>query len=610
MRGLILATGTWVASGCDSPPSNDQSGTPIVNDYDASSVTLPGHCADKSQVWTKTGCVPAPAIKLNTVGFALTQPKLATLPADSDATTFMVHDVTTDAVVYTGSIPDASIAVPDTGDIVRVADFTEFAEPGTYTLEVAGLSRSPQFEIADAVYNDVFRSSLLGLFGQRCGAQVSFAYDGATFAHGNCHQSDAKFNINITPGVSGTHLATGGWHDAGDYGKYVVNGAFSVAFLVKAWEDFGPSLANVDHLPSGTSSSMPSILAEAKYELDWLLKMQQADGSVLHLVCPLTYPGDAVSPEADTMDRFFLQASTSATGYFAAALAAAARVFRSIDANYADSLLAAAQLAQSWLDAHPGPISAADGTVDAPYLAGGPYNISAAGDAAARAWASVELWRTTGAGDLAAIESTLSSTGVAPSWDWAAVENLAAFAYAAADSTSRDAQTIIKVQTAITAAADTLVTNAQVHGYGRALSPNDYNWGSNGTVARSVMNLWAAYRVNPDAKYLTAATRQLDYLLGRNPYGRSFMTGVGFAPPVNPHHRPSNAEKVLMPWPGLLVGGSNKNAGDPLASSCVTADGVSTPGKCWFDEAGDYFVNEIAINWNAALVYALAGFVR
>jgi endoglucanase len=119
------------------------------------------------------------------------------------------------------------------------------------------------------------------------------------------------------------------------------------------------------------------------------------------------------------------------------------------------------------------------------------------------------------------------------------------------------------------------------------------------------MNLWAAYRISSDPKYLDAATQQVDYLLGRNPFGRSFVTGVGFAPPVSPHHRPSNSDRMLVPWPGLLVGGPHKNPRDPKAKEHADVPA----GKFWFDESSDYYVNEIAINWNAALIYALAGFV-
>jgi endoglucanase len=120
------------------------------------------------------------------------------------------------------------------------------------------------------------------------------------------------------------------------------------------------------------------------------------------------------------------------------------------------------------------------------------------------------------------------------------------------------------------------------------------------------MNLQAAYRVTSDSKYLDAATQQVDYLLGRNPFGRSLVTGLGYAPPVYPHHRPSNGDGVNEPWPGLLVGGPHRDTADPLAK----ANPDVPLGKFWYDEAADYYVNEIAINWNGPLVYAAAGFVK
>jgi endoglucanase len=544
-------------------------------------------------------------VKLNTVGYLPARVKRATVPAEVAETSFVVRDVATQQVAYLGELSATSLEVSDTGESVRIADFTTLTTPGAYVVEVAGIAPSPQFEIASSAYDEVLRSSLLGLYGQRCGSSVRIEFDGDTFTHGACHLNDAAFDSTFTPEQSGTTDATGGWHDAGDYGKYTVNGAFSVAFLIKAWEDFGAPLARIDHVAGG-AGALPPILSEAKYQLDWLLKMQQSDGSVLHLVCPKSFPGDAVSPDADHVSRYFLQASSAATAYFAAASAAASRAFQSLDAAYADRLLNAALHAASWLQSNTGAVTAANGTGSAPFVAGGPYNIYGQGEAAARTWAQVEIWRTTGDGDLPAIEASLAKMTAAGSWDWAGVGNLAIFEYAAANNAASSPTTLAQVQNTIVDTADGLASQALRHGYGRALAPTDYNWGSNGMVARSVMNLWAAYRIKQSPEYLDAASQQVDYLLGRNPFGRSFMTGVGFAPPVNPHHRPSNADGNLVPWPGLLVGGPHKDGKDPKA----TRNPDLPAGKFWFDEAADYYVNEIAINWNAALIYALAGFVQ
>jgi endoglucanase len=104
--------------------------------------------------------------------------------------------------------------------------------------------------------------------------------------------------------------------------------------------------------------------------------------------------------------------------------------------------------------------------------------------------------------------------------------------------------------------------------------------------------LQAAHRLSPKLEYVTASLDALGHLLGRNYYGRSFVTGVGFKPPLHPHDRRSGAQNLPEPWPGYLVGGSNPSATN------------------WQDVQANFRVNEIAINWNSALIYALAAFVN
>ena len=595
----VFSTSLVGLTGCDSPAGLQQPHKPNTS-WDAA--VDPRQCP-APEVWTKPGCVQPSLIKLNTVGYLIGRNKLASVPSDAPDATFLIRDVTTQQVAFQGTLPATVVTDVDTGDTVKIADFSSFDAAGSYVLEVGSYATSPTFEIGDDVYDTIFQDSLLGLYGQRCGTALAFEYAGDTFSHATCHWNDAEFDPDFIPGMSGQQVATGGWHDAGDYGKYTVNGAFSVAFLLKAWEDFGQPLGNINHIP-GYTDALPSILAEAKVELDWLLKMQSSDGTVLDLVCPISYPGDSVMPEADIAPRYFLPAATADTSYFAAVAAMGSRVFQAFDSDYAAQLLAAARTALAWLAANPADTPVKDGTGAARLVSGGPYAVNAAANTPPRTWAAVELWRTTGEGDLATIEANLAAMTVAPNWDWPAPGNLAIFDYAASDSTLRDAATITKIQNAITTGADQLVTTAQSFGYGRALGTGTYYWGSNGLVARSVMNLQAAYRVSSDPRYLDAATQQVDYLLGRNPFGRSLVTGVGYAPPVFPHHRPSNGDQVDEPWPGLLVGGANQD--DPLAPG---GPGVLA-GKSWYDNAEDYYTNEVAINWNAALVYAVAGFVK
>jgi len=105
------------------------------------------------------------------------------------------------------------------------------------------------------------------------------------------------------------------------------------------------------------------------------------------------------------------------------------------------------------------------------------------------------------------------------------------------------------------------------------------------------MLLQVANQLSPKAEYLDCCVAQIAHLFGRNYYGRSFVTGEGKDPPLHPHHRPSGADSIERPFPGLLVGGAQ-----PSFSS-------------WQDDEEDYTTNEVAINWNGALAYALAGFL-
>jgi endoglucanase len=162
--------------------------------------------------------------------------------------------------------------------------------------------------------------------------------------------------------------------------------------------------------------------------------------------------------------------------------------------------------------------------------------------------------------------------------------------YLGSTRAGRDPALVTKLEESAVAAADAIVTSTNAHAYGRGVG-SSYYWGINGVVASTTVVLQLAHRIQPRDEYLDAVVAQVDHLLGRNATGRSQVTGVGYFPPAEPHHRPSVSDGVIPPWPGLLVGGAW-----PEATS-------------WQDEHDDFKTNEVAINWSAALVYALAGLV-
>ncbi|MGC4069956.1 MAG: glycoside hydrolase family 9 protein [Polyangiaceae bacterium] len=567
-------------------------GQTVKDDTDPkTNLPTPSSC-DRTEVLVNNKCMSPSEIKFDTVGYLVDRKKIATVPAGS-ATKFQLVDPESDEVAFEGDLGESTTNA-DTGDTTQLADFSEFSTEGKYVLRVEGHEDSPPFEIGQEVWNDTLRVTMLGLYGLRCGTKVEFSHQGTTFKHEACHKDDGIINGTFEGGLwSGGEKrdGTGGWHDAGDYGKYTVNASFALAFLLKAWEDFGERLGGVKHIPDYDGTLSPW-LAEAKYQMDQLLEMQLSDGSAIHMLGPRAFPGN-VLPETDTAPRYFTGVGTAATADLVAVAAMAARVFRAVDAEYADKCLAAAKAGQAFLDATPSVLSPSfDGFTHAAY--------KRAQDVGERFWALAELWRTTGdAALLTKVEELLPSTAKM-NFDWGNVENLGLFTYVQASNDGRNAEKLASARASVVASADSLVTGADSHAYGRGIGTM-YYWGVNGVLARSTLNLFVANQIAPDEKYLDAAALQVDHLLGRNPFGRSMLTGVGYLPANSPHHRPSQGDGIRQAWPGLLVGGPNPQ--DPDAAG-------KPPGLAWKDDEGDYYVNEIAINWNTALAYALAGFYK
>ena len=151
--------------------------------------------------------------------------------------------------------------------------------------------------------------------------------------------------------------------------------------------------------------------------------------------------------------------------------------------------------------------------------------------------------------------------------------------------------------------AESLVQRSSKSGYGNTLEINEYHWGSNSIAANQSLLLLIAHRLQPNRAAFETALNNLHYLLGRNCFGVSWVTHVGTNPYKRPHHRPSGADGIDAPWPGLLSGGPNQHPGDRVAATLPK----QPPMRMWIDDQGAYSMNEIAINWNAPLVFLLAG---
>lgn len=532
-------------------------------------------------------CLSVFAVRVNSVGFLPGRIKTAVFSGKS--ADFSLVRERDDKVVFSGKAKGPTPS-PQTEEELYHADFSEWTEEGEYFVRAAG-GRSPSFKIARDAFESSLDLSMLALYGQRCGVAVHIEHDGDEFKHAACHLKEAS----LSRIGEGTRDDTGGWHDAGDYGKYAVNGAFAVAFLLKAYEHF-PAYAEKRAFPiPERGGETPDLLDEARVELEWLLKVQLDDGAFSHKVTALNFEG-TVLPEQDTQPRFFLSASSVATGSSSAALALGARLYAKYDAKFAERCLAAARKGQAWLDENPDQVLA-----DLTGVSTGNYQ--SGGDVDERLWALAELWETTGeAKFLEQFESLLEDPLVQTQFDWVSSNNLALSTYLRSAREGRDPGLVGKIADGFVRVSDELSSFARADSYGRGVG--DYYWGMNGVLARLSFNLIQGHFVQPHADYLDTIQLQLDHLLGKNVYGRSYITGLGVNPAAHPHHRPSGADAVTAPWPGLLIGG-------PHTRFFSEPEGTKSPfpALTWTDVYENYIHNEVAINWSTALTYALVAHI-
>ena len=525
--------------------------------------------------------VYAGPIRLNSLGFLPDHPKLATVAVPCTNFTLIRQSDGKSVFAARASGPQYDEA---SDEQLYTCDFSGCTNAGLFTLDIPGVGRSEAFRIGPEIYDDAYRTAMRAFYLWRCGTAVSASRDGHTFAHAICHTNDAWMDL-VNRGQHVQRDSMGGWHDAGDYNKYVVNAGVTVGVLLRAWEDFGPRLVR---LPLGLPEAggrMPEFLAELRWELNWLLTMQADNGSVYHKVSTKAF-GGFLPPEQENAPRYFAPWSSSATANFTAIMAMAARNFAPFDPEFSARCLAAAKRSQVFLLAHP-----ENHPADLGEFSTGPYQTD---DTEPRLWAAAELWETEGSSnELSECEYRIRAVQarVDARWDYGNVKNLGELTYLFSKRSGRDTNLVEKLQTNLVASAAAILRDRDASGYARPLG-SAFFWGANGTVARQSVVLEAAFRVTGDNHYRTAELDALAYLFGRNCFGRSFVTGLGWDPPLHPHDRRLGGDPQSVAWPGYLVGGPHPRPED------------------WHDETGDFRTNEIAVNWNAALVYLLAAFVQ
>ena len=563
--------------------------------------------------------VIGPAVKVNNVAYVPGLPKVASVVDGSTSPLSWTLRDTGGQVVASGM---TTVFGHDqaSGDHVHTVEFSAFDIPGTgYTLEVGGES-SYAFDISAGPYEQLRYDALAFYYHQRSGVPIEAQYVGSEYARPAGHvdvtpnQGDGAVGCRPATPCGYTLDVTGGWYDAGDHGKYVVNGGISTWQLINAYErTLHIGGADSSALGDGTlaipeaDNGVPDILDEARWNVEFLLSMQVPDGQpqagmAHHKIHDQNWTGLPTLPHEDSQPRFLAPPSTAATLNLAAVAAQCARVWASVDPSFAAQCLDAAQAAYGAALANPDVIAdPGDGQ------GGGPYSDSNLADEFY--WAAAELYVTTGAqqyrDDLVGHELYAGESFGTRGADWGNTGLLGDITLALVPNGLASGD-VTALRGDFVSFAGTLLGLIDGQGYPSPYWEERqgglwYDWGSNNLLLNNAVVLALAADFTGAETYRDGVFATLDYMMGRNPLNQSYITGYGEQATTNVHHRFwANQFDSSLPTapPGVLAGGPNTGLNDPLAQQELAG---CAPQKCYIDHIDSWSTNEVTINWNSVL---------
>lgn len=282
-------------------------------------------------------------ITVNETGYL---PEAAKIAAADRGTGFRIKDVTSGDYMQTEVRERRRCFDGSAGEEVIQLDFSDLRDPGLYVIEDAGGSRSCSFKIEPHVYRSLKNATVKALYFQRCGMELKAEYAGP-YVHAACHCGSTKYYNDD----SQIFDITGGWHDAGDFGRYATPAAVALAHLLYAYELFPQGFSEQINIPE-SGNGLPDVLNECRYELDWLIQQQAADGGVYHKQTTMHH-AEFMMPEKDDAQLCMFPVSSMATADFAAVMCLASRVYEKADPLFARDAVHAAVMAGMWLIKHP-----------------------------------------------------------------------------------------------------------------------------------------------------------------------------------------------------------------------------------------------------------------
>ncbi len=568
-----------------------------------------------------------PRIRVNQLGYLPNGPKHATLVSDSDAALPFALVDANGATVFEGATVPRGLD-PTAGVKVHTLDFTASTAVGEgFTVSVDGETSYP-FDIRADLYAGLVVDAMSYFYPVRSGIAIDPAIAGEGYGRPAGHIGIAPNKGDTAVGCQPAEISqeiygepwtcdytldvAGGWYDAGDHGKYVVNGGISAGQLLAAFRRASRSGEPVRirdgklRIPEH-GNRIPDVLDEVRWELDWMLRMMVPDGQPLtgmlhHKVHDNEWTGIPLLPSNDDKLRELHRPSTAATLNFAAVASALSRYLARFDTPYVDMLRAAAIKAYAAAKAHPDLYApAADGN-----SGGGPYDDTDVSDEFY--WAAAELYISTGdaayLADLKASPHWMGDVFRPEGFDWKSVAGFARLTLAREPSRF-DGPDAAAIRQSVLDGADMLLALQAKEPFGQTYTPSsgNYDWGSNHLMIQNALVLAAAYDISGREKYRDGGIEAMDYIFGRNALNLSYVTGYGTKFAHNQHSRwfakSANAE-LPEPPKGALAGGPNSSIQDPVAQQLFGEQGCA-PQLCYVDDIQAWSVNEITINWNAAL---------
>ena len=546
------------------------------------------------------------SVKVNQVGYLPKGPKMAYIGnflggsnniiqmMEISPNSYEVKDKITKQTVFTGT-PLFRGYDPLSGEKVYECNFAAFETPGNYYLHVPGIGRSYNFNIADNVYDTTYLKVMRELYYQRCGIALESKYAGK-WTHGICHQNDGipgddwatsvLYNgESLTDKINLTH----GWHDAGDYGKYMYWAAWPLFRIFTSYELFHEKFRDNELNIPESGNGVPDILDEAKWEVDWMRNMQAPDGGVYERVTTVDWP--YTMPEFDNFEtRFIRQKTTYTTGIFAALMAQSYRIFHPYFPQYADECLVKAKKAWDFLSIHTSPLPVGG------YQGSG--GLKDETDQDERAWGNIELYKATGE------TKYLDSFNV--HWQfyghissiYGSGESLASnhqlcasISYATATNVPVNNTLLTKIKSEYIKYFTEPIVIKQTDGskYRVGTREDVLAWIAWGKFAMSTTYTWDLILAHYfSGNNLTGNTRYLDYgkinlnvQLGANPQNTTYITGIGSKSPRDPLQHPSLHDGIDDPVPGIAVFGpaAHMSAANPFDAAVQSAANLYPNGE-------------------------------